>query len=68
MIEMLATRTGCGAEHAPSHDAYVRGDWRTCTRCRDGPGEQVPGVIEADSSASQAILRPPKSASEGQQS
>ncbi len=59
MIELTVTCAQCGTDHTPSHDAYVRGDWRTCTRCRDGPGEQAPGVILDDSSALEAILEPP---------
>ena len=46
MIEIEATCTRCGADFTPAPDAYRRGDWRTCTRCRDGPGEEVSGAIE----------------------
>ena len=50
MIELTVTCTSCGADFTPAPDAFRRGTWRTCSRCRDGPDDQVPGVIEADSS------------------
>ena len=40
-------------------DAFRRGDWRTGSRCRDGPGGEASGVIEADSGAGDAILATP---------
>jgi len=43
MIELETRCTTCGHVFTPSHAAYVRGDWRTCTRCRGDPGEQVSG-------------------------
>ena len=30
----------------------------TCTRCRDGPGEEVSGVIEGDSKRAQGNTAP----------
>jgi len=59
MIELTVTCTSCGADFTPAPDAFRRGTWRTCSRCRDGPDDQVPGVIEADSGAGDAILAPP---------
>ncbi len=59
MIEMTTICTVCGADFTPTHDAYVRGDWRTCTRCRDGPGDDVSGVIEDDSRPAQGQITPP---------
>ena len=53
MIEIEATCTTCGHVFTPSHDAYVRGDWRVCTRCRDGPDDEVSGVLQGDPSGSQ---------------
>ncbi len=36
MIEIEMTTT-CGHAFTPSHDACVRGDWRTCPLCRGDP-------------------------------
>ena len=52
--------TACGDAFTPSHDAYVRGDWRTCTRCRGDPGEQAPGVILDDSRVLGGEINGPK--------
>ena len=51
MIQIETRCTTCGAEFTPAPDAFRRGSWRTCTRCRDGPGEQAPGVTLDDSNA-----------------
>jgi len=70
MIEIEATCTTCGADFTPSHAAYVRGTWRTCpswrTRCRDGPGDEVPAVNLDDSRPAQGRTGPPYYEAEGQ--
>jgi len=53
VIELTVTCTACGHAFTPSHDAYVRGDWRICPPCRDGPTGEVSGASEDDSSGSQ---------------
>lgn len=53
MIEIEATCITCGADFTPAPDAFRRGTWRTCTRCRGDPGEEVSGVIEGDSKRAQ---------------
>jgi len=45
MIELTVTCTTCGADFTPAPDAFRRGTWRACTRCRDGPDATVSGVI-----------------------
>lgn len=59
MIAIEAICTTCGHDFTPAPDAFRRGTWRTCTRCRDGPGGEVSGVIEADSRCSQAQINGP---------
>ncbi len=44
MIEIEATCISCGHDFTPAPDAFRRGTWRTGSRCRDGPGEQAPGM------------------------
>ena len=57
---MIETRCiACGHAFTPAPDAFRRGTWRTCSRCRGDPGEQVSGAIKADSSAVEATLGPP---------
>ena len=45
-IEILAKCTACGRDFTPSHSDYVRGVWRICPPCRDGPTGEVSGAIE----------------------
>ena len=33
-IALVVVCIGCGEEFSPSHDSYVRGDWRRCSDCR----------------------------------
>ncbi len=40
MIQIETRCTTCGHAFTPAPDAFRRGTWRTCTRCRDGPSEQ----------------------------
>ncbi len=40
MIDLTTQCAICGADFTPSHADYVRGIWRTCARCRDGPEPQ----------------------------
>ncbi len=56
MIEMQTTCRTCGESWTPDHADYVRGDWRVCQRCRDGPGAKVAGAIEADSTPAQGQI------------
>lgn len=37
MIEMTVICRTCGTEWQPDHSDYVRGRWRQCLACRDGP-------------------------------
>ncbi len=60
MIELETHCTTCGADFTPSHDAYVRGTWRTCTRCRDGPGDEVSGAIEPGTKRLEGQINGPK--------
>ncbi len=57
----LADRLEAKRHAAPDADAdaFRRGTWRACTRCRGDPGDEASGVIEADSSALDAILELP---------
>ncbi len=56
MIAIEATCTVCGADFTPAPDAFRRGDWRTCTRCRGDPDDQVPGVTLDDSTPAQGQI------------
>ncbi len=40
---------GCGEEFSPDHADYVRGTWRVCPACRDGPEVQGIGSHEGTS-------------------
>lgn len=60
MIGLTVTCTVCGVDFTPAPDAFRRGTWRTCQRCRDGPGDEVPGVIEADSTPCAGQITRPK--------
>ncbi len=37
MIEIEVSCRTCREIFVPDHSDYVRGLWRTCQRCRDGP-------------------------------
>lgn len=37
MIEITTSCRQCGEEWSPDHSDFVRGTWKTCRRCRDGP-------------------------------
>jgi hypothetical protein len=37
VIEISTDCRACGRSFNPSHADYVRGTWRVCTACRDGP-------------------------------
>lgn len=37
MIEIETTCRQCRETFTPDHADYVRGLWRVCPRCRDGP-------------------------------
>lgn len=58
-MEMQTTCRTSGESWTPDHADYVTCRWRTCTRCRGDPGEQVSGVALDDSRALEAILEPP---------
>ena len=45
MIQIETRCTTCGHAFTPAPDAFRRGTWRACTRCRDGPDATVSGVI-----------------------
>jgi hypothetical protein len=53
LIEMATACTRCGADHTPSHDAYLAGTWRICTRCRGDPGEEASGAVDGESERAQ---------------
>lgn len=59
MIEITTTCARCGADFTPSHSDYVRGIWRVCQRCRDGPNPLVSGVIEGDAKRLQGKINGP---------
>jgi len=56
---MTTTCTSCGADFTLAPDAYRGGTWRTCTRCRGDPGDEVPAVILDDSRPAQGRTGPP---------
>jgi hypothetical protein len=39
---MTTTCTSCGDAFTPAPDAYRRGTWRACARCRGDPGDEAP--------------------------
>lgn len=39
-MELTVTCGGCGEEYLPDHSDYVRGTWRVCPACRDGPASR----------------------------
>jgi hypothetical protein len=57
----LADRLEAKRHAAPDADAdaFRRGDWRTGSRCRDGPGDDVPAVILDNSQPAQGRTEPP---------
>ena len=42
----------------PAPDAFRRGTWRTCTRCRGDPTEEASGAILDDSRTAQGNTAP----------
>ena len=38
-IETIIVCRKCGKEYGPTHIDFVRGVWRLCPTCRDGPKE-----------------------------
>lgn len=49
LAAMEVTRTVCGIEFAPDWDAFARGAWHTCPRCRCEPDRKASEDLEADS-------------------
>ncbi len=55
----LAARLEAKRHAAPDADAFRRGTWRACTRCRGDPGDEVSGVIPDDSRPAQGQIMSP---------
>ena len=54
MIELETRCTTCGHAFTPAPDAFRRGSWRACPRCRGDPGDEdsrtcasIPGAHRA---------------------
>ena len=37
MPDLIVACRNCGQEYSPTHLDFVRGVWRVCPACRDGP-------------------------------
>jgi len=59
-MELMTTCRTCGETWTPDQAAYVRGTWRTCQRCRDGPDDEVSGVALDDSKRAKGEITRPK--------